>query len=246
MTVTVAGQTARAEIMNPLSNAAASPSELAMLKERQKFNESMLRNNGRPSADVVEAYSKAAADAGEHELAADLLVSLERITPGSDHATNICYHYSMGGRDKASHEWAAIAYKRRPTALNAHNLACGERDKGLREKYLRQALAHDPEYTSSAAMLAAMIESRDPNEAKKLRQMIVTVLEGDVRSSDTSTQELRRLREAARQLGKSSVAEKAMSEIKRREHALAERETVFREENLAEGRGKMIGRERLI
>lgn len=246
VTVTVAGQTARAEILNPLSNAAASPSELAMLKERQKFNESMLRNNGRPSADVVKAYSKAAADAGEHELAADLLVSLERITPGSDHATNICYHYSLAGRDKASHEWAGIAYKRRPTALNAHNLACGERDKGAREKYLRQALEHDPEYTSAAAMLASMVEGRDPDEAKKLRQMVVRMLEDGLRSSDTSLQELRRLREAARQLGKSSVAEKAKSEIKRREYALAERDTVFREENLAEGREKMIGRERPI
>jgi molecular chaperone DnaK len=73
VTVTVAGQTARAEILNPLSNAATSPSELAMLKERQKFNESVLRNNGRPEASVVKAYSKAAADAGDHELAADLL-----------------------------------------------------------------------------------------------------------------------------------------------------------------------------
>lgn len=245
VTVTVAGQIARAEILNPLSNAATTPSELAMLKERQKFNESMLRNNGRPSADVVRAYSKAAADAGEHELAADLLVSLERITPGSDHATNICYHYSVAGRDKASHEWAGIAYKRRPTALTAHNLACGEPDKGNREKYLRQALEHDPEYTSSAAMLAGMVEGRDPDAAKELRQMIVRVLGGEVRSSDTSMQELRQLREAARQVGKSSIAEDAKSEIEHREQALAERNAVFREENLAQGRDRLIRHGRL-
>jgi molecular chaperone DnaK len=246
VTVTVAEQTARAEILNPLSNAATSPSELAMLKVRQKFNESMLRNNGRPSADVVKAYSKAAADAGEHELAADLLVSLERITPGSDHATSICYHYSMAGRDKASHDWAGIAYERRPTALNAYNLACGERDKGVREKYLKQALEHDPEYTSAAAMLAGMVEGRKPDEAKKLRQMIVRVLEGELRSSDTSMQELRQLRDAARQIGKSSVDEKAKSEIERRVHALAERDAILREENLAQGRDRSIGQARSI
>lgn len=246
VTVTVAGQTARAEILNPLSNAATSPGELAMLKERQKFNESMLRNNGRPSADVVRAYSKAAANAGKHELAADLLVSLERITPGSDHATNVCYHYSMAGRDKASHEWAGIAYRRRPTALNAHNLACGERDKGARERYLRQALEHDPKYTSSAEMLADMIEGRNPEEAKKLRNMIFTELEGELRSSTTSLKELRQLREAAQQIGKSSVAEMARSEIERREHAMAERDAVFREENLAQGRDRLIGPGRLL
>jgi len=77
----------------------------------------------------------------------------------------------MAGRDKASHEWAGIAYKRRPTAVNAHNLACGERDPAERERVFRQALDHDPEYTSSAALLANMIEDRNPDEAKKLRQM---------------------------------------------------------------------------
>ena len=79
VTVAVAGRTARVEIMNPFSNSATSPAELAMLREKQRFNESMLRNGGRPEASVVKAYSQAAAKAGEHELAADLLVALERI-----------------------------------------------------------------------------------------------------------------------------------------------------------------------
>ena len=243
VTVTVAGQTACAEILNPLSNAATSPSELAMLKERQKFNEAVLRNNGRPEARVVKAYSQAAAAAGEHELAADLLLSLERITPGSDHAENICFHYSMAGRDKASHEWASIAYRRRPTALNAYNLACGERDTAERERLFRKSLDHDPEYTSSAAILASMIEGRNPSEAKKLRQMIVRVLERDIDSSDTNLKELRNLREAARKTDQSSIAEKANSEIESREREVATRNAVFREENLAQGRDRLLGQE---
>lgn len=246
VTVAIAGQTARAEILNPLSNAATSPNELAMLKERQKFNESMLRNNGRPAASVVKAYSKAAANAGEHELAADLLVALERIAPNSDHATNICYHYSVAGRDKTSHEWAGIAYKRQPTALNAYNLACGERDTAAREKLFRKALEHDPEYTSSAARLAKMIEHRNPDEAKKLRRMIVRVLEGDIHATETSLDELRRLREAAQKTQQSSVAEMAASEIKRREHQIATKGGLFCEENLAQGRDRLLGPGNLI
>lgn len=245
VTVTVAGQTARAEIMNPMSNSATSPSELAMLKERQKFNASMLSNNGRPSANVVKTYSEAAAAAGDHELAADLLVALERITPGSNHATSICYHYSMAGREKVSHEWAHIAYERRPTATNAYNLACGEADKKLREAYLRNSLRHDSEYTLAASMLADLIEGRDPEEAKKLRQMIVRAMEDDIRSSDTDLRDLRQLRDAASKIGKTSVSEKASAEIERREHEVATRDSVFREENLAQGRERAIGRERL-
>ena len=243
VTVTVGGQTARAEILNPLSNSSTSPSELAMLKERQKFNESMLHNNGRPETHVVKAYSKAAAQAGEHELAADLLVAIERISPGSDHATSICYHYSMAGRDKASHEWAGIAHKRSPTAPTAHNLACGERDPIMAERLLREALEHDPEYTGSAAILAKRIEGKNPDEAKTLRQMIVRVLNRDIDSSDTDLIVLRRLREAARKTDQNSVAEKAASEIERREREVATRDAVFREENLAQGRDRLLGQE---
>jgi molecular chaperone DnaK len=246
VTVTVAGRTAQAEIMNPQSNSATSPTELAMLRERQRFNESMLRNNGRPEAGVVKAYSEAAAKAGEHELAADLLVALERITPGSDHATNICYHYSMAGRDRASHEWAAIAHRRRPTALTAHNLACGERDSAAKEQLLREALDRDPDFTLSAAILAKMIEGRSPAEAKRLREGIVAVLEPGIRSSDTDLNQLRRLRDAARSTGRTSIADQATIEIERREREVATRDAVFREENLEQGRdsGRLFGRER--
>lgn len=94
-------------------------------------------------------------------------------------------------------------------------------------------------------MLAGMVEGRDPDAAKELRQMIVRVLGGEVRSSDTSMQELRQLREAARQVGKSSIAEDAKSEIEHREQALAERNAVFREENLAQGRDRLIRHGRL-
>jgi molecular chaperone DnaK (HSP70) len=246
VTVMVAGRTARAEILNPLSNAATSSAELAMLRERQRFNESMLRNNGRPEAAVVLAYSKAAAKAGEHELAADLLVALERITPGSDHATSICYHYSMAGRDRASHEWAAIAHRRKPTALTAHNLACGERDSAARERLLREALDRDPYYTSSAAMLAKMIEGRSPTEARQLREGIVAALEPEMRSPDMDLNDLRRLRDAARATGQEALANRATVEIERREREVATHDAPFHERNLAQGRGdgRLLARER--
>lgn len=245
VTVTVAGRTARAEIMNPLSNSATSPAELFMLRERQRFNESMLRNSGRPDASVVKAYSQAAANAGEHELAADLLVALERISSGNDHAAQICFHYSMAGRERASHEWATIAHQRKPTALTAHNLACGERNAAVKEQLLREALNRDPEYTASAAILATLIETRDPAEARDLREAIIVVLEPKIHSPKTDLKELRRLRAAARSTGQISVADRATVEIERREHEVTLRDAVFREENLAQGRdsGLLLGPE---
>jgi hypothetical protein len=142
-----------------------------------------------------------------------------------------------------SHEWAGIAYRRQPTALNAHNLACGERDKAVSEKLFRKALEHDQEYTRSAAIIAKMVEVRNPGEAKTLREMIVRVLESDIHSSETSLDELRRLHEAARKIEKGSVAEKASAEIERRERDVAMRDTVFHEENLAQGRDSLLGQE---
>lgn len=244
VTVTVAGRTARAEIMSPLSNSATSPSELAMLSERQKFNESMLRNNGRPEASVVLQYSQAAAKAGEHELAADLLVALERIAPGSNHAGNICYHYSMAGRARASHEWAGIAHQRKPTAVTAHNLACGERDSAAKEQLLRESLGLDPGYTSSAAMLANLIERSSPAEARKLRVGIVDALESEIGASGTALNELRQLRDAAHSTGRSAVADRATAEINRREREVATLDAVFREENLAQGSNRLLGQVR--
>lgn len=245
VTVAVAGRTANVEIMNPLSNTATSPAELAMLREKQRFNESMLRNGGRPEASVVKAYSQAAAKAGEHELAADLLVALERITPGSDHATSICYHYSMAGRDRVSHEWAALAHRRKPSATTAHNLACGERDRAEKERLLREALEYDPSYTASATMLAKMIESSNPIEAKQLRERIVADLQSEISSKSTDLITLRRLRDAAVSTRRADVAEQVEVEIKRREREVALRDSVYREENLAQGRdsGLLIGGE---
>ena len=109
---------------------------------------------------------------------------------------------------------------------------------------MREALDRDPGYTSSAALLAEMIEDRSPAEAKKLRERIVAVLEPKIRSSETKIVELRRLRDAASGMGRAAVADRATAEIGRREREVATRDAVFREENLAQGSGRLLGPER--
>jgi hypothetical protein len=152
----------------------------------------------------------------------------------------------MAGRDRASHEWAAIAHRRKPTALTAHNLACGERDSAARERLLREALDRDPYYTSSAAMLAKMIEGRSPTEARQLREGIVAALEPEMRSPDMDLNDLRRLRDAARATGQEALANRATVEIERREREVATHDAPFHERNLAQGRGdgRLLARER--
>ncbi len=152
----------------------------------------------------------------------------------------------MAGRDRASHEWAVIAHRRQPTAVTAHNLACGERDAAKKERLLREALDRDPDYTSSATLLAKLIEGRSTGEARQLRERIVTVLAPKMRSPDTDLNELRRLRDAARATGQAVTADQASVEIERRERELKTRNALFDEGNLAQGRGegRLLERER--
>lgn len=231
--VSVAGQTARAEILNPLSNGAASPAELAMLKEKQKFNESMLRNNGRPSASVVKAYSQAAAKCGAYELAADLLVALERIDPSLDHATDIGYYYSMAGRGRKSREWGAIAYGRKKTALTAYNMACEETDLDKKERLLRESLRYDPDYSLALRMLSDLLATRDPDEARELRRRLVTILEDELCNNEISLRDLKTLEKAAAEIGKHETAETARKAISRKERSLEEKEALYLDKHLA-------------
>lgn len=231
--VTVAGVVAQAEIMNPLSNGTPGPAEIAMLKEKQRFNESVLRNGGRPDAHVVQAYSQAAANAGAYELAADLLVALERIKTGSNYATNIGFYYNQTGRDRKGNDWHQIAYTRQKNAMTAYNMYCISVNKSEKEKYLREALRYDPNYVAALQALASMLAITSPEEAAKLNQRVVELLSPDYRDPDTDVRDLDRLLKAARAADHDDLAHKVDHEIQRRRRVLSNANELYSEDHLA-------------
>jgi hypothetical protein len=241
VTVSVAGQTARADILNPLSNGATSPAELAMLKEKQKFNQSMLRNNGRPSASVVKAYSEAAAKCGAYELAADLLVALERIDPAQDHATVIGYYYSMAGRGRKSREWGEIDYDRKKTAMTAYNMACDETNHDRKERLLRESLQYDADYVPALRMLSDLLATRNPDESRELKETLVALLEAELRNNEISLVDLKTLEKAASEIGKHDTAETARTTLSRKERSLEEKDALYLDKHLATSRLTSLG-----
>ncbi len=231
--VTVAGVAAKAEIMSPLSNGAPGPAEIAMLKEKQRFNESVLRNGGRPDAHVVHSYSQAAANAGAYELAADLLVALERIRPGSDYATNIGFYYNQAGRNRKGNEWHHTAYVRQKNATTAYNMYCISTNKSDEEKYLREAIRCDPSYVSALQALASLLKESSPNEAKNLNQHVVDLLASDYQDPDTDVRDLERLFRAARATDQDDLSQKVERELQRRRRVLANTQELYSEDYLA-------------
>lgn len=237
--VTVAGEAARVEILNPLSNGTPGPGEVAMLKQKQQFNESILKNQGRPDARVVRRYSDAAAAAGAYELAADLLVALERIEPGSDYATNIGFYYSRAGRNTIGNGWYRTAYSRSKDSVTAFNLYCISSNRRDEETYLREALRHNPDYVSALHALASIVENGSPTEAAKLRGRIVDILSPNFTDTDTSIRDLDSLRSAASATARGDLEQKVSEEIRRRKRVLSTSDQVYSDSNLAAASGKL-------
>lgn len=169
-------------ILNPLANNTLTKVEERMLRAKQKFNQALLDYNGRPPVDIAVEYASACSEAGAYELAADLYIAIERLDRNANHATNICYNYARAGKSQKSNEWAEIAYKRSPNAVNAFNIACksyGEKE----ELYLRKALEHDPNFTSALLKLGKILKLRADKEGTILLEKALLLLQDEIYTS---------------------------------------------------------------
>lgn len=128
---------AQGALVNPLSNDELSPEETQRLIARQKLNESIVENGGRPAAAALKEFADACGKSGAHLEAAESLESLERIDSKSQtgpNATQICYQYSCCGKLKLSDQWAEKAHSRNPTWVSAFNLALTMERSGKHER----------------------------------------------------------------------------------------------------------------
>lgn len=197
-----------AEFQNPLANTEISGEILSMLKAKQTFNKSVLEGGGRPEANVTLTYANAAKKAGHWRLAAEMFEAVERLEPDADHATAICYCYSMDGDQKSSKKWSEIAYKRTPSAVTSYNHALDKlRNDNIPEyeQLMQECLSFNSNYTAALVSYGCHLIEIGDSEGAKLLQRAFDIFRKDMDSEILSSEDIPRFKRAANKLGKTDV-----------------------------------------
>jgi len=200
------------QLLDPLANRELSNTERRLLEAKQRYNYASLQANGRPSPEEVLIYAYAAQRAGEHLLAADLFRQVDATVEDSDHATNISYSYSHCDREELAEKWCAIAYKRKPCALTAYNMAC-EAEGDMREKYLRESLSYDANYDSAQIMLGKLLRSKGIDEGTQLLRRAVRGLSAQLENHEICKSDCSWLVTAASALGDTGLVDRARARL---------------------------------
>jgi len=197
-----------AEFQNPLANEEMTKEVLAMLKAKQAFNQSVLEGSGRPSANVTLAYANAAQNAENWRLAAEMLEAVERLDSHADHSTGICFCYSRDGDQKSSQKWAEIAYKRKPSAVTAYNLALDERRESNITKYeqlMQECLEYDPDFSSALINYGRYLMNDGEALGVAYLQRAFDVFNDEMEAGYLDDADITKFRIVAKELGKEGV-----------------------------------------
>lgn len=194
-----------AEFHNPQANEEITPEVLNMLKARQDFNSSILQGNGRPEAKIALTYANAAMTASSWRLAAEMFEAVEKLSPASDHSTNICYCYSMDGDRKTSAKWSKIAYERKPSAVTSYNLALDykrERNEPQYEFLMQECLEHDPDFTLALVNYGSYLMSKGDSLGVEYLERAHSLLAFEMNEGCITKSEISTLRTTSEKLGK--------------------------------------------
>lgn len=198
-----------AEFQNPLANEEITEQALSMLIAKQAFNKSVLDGNGRPTANATLAYSSAAKLAGNWRLAAEMLEAVERLSPGTDHSTNICHFYNMDGDNKNALKWSKIAYERKPSAVTSYNYAVvnnlKNRDTSAYEQLMQECLEHDSNYTSALEGYGRYLMDQGDPEGVELLQRAFNIFKTELDNEELDHSDIQRFKRVANALGKTEI-----------------------------------------
>jgi hypothetical protein len=207
-----------------------------MLKAKQAFNKSVLEGGGRPTAGAALVYARAAKKAENWRLAAEMLQAVERLDPGADHSTDICYCYAMDGDKKSSGKWSAIAYERKPSAITAYNHAVDKlRDNNLAdyESLMQECLEHDPNYTAALVSYGDHLMEKGEALGAEYLQRAFDIFKEEMAEGCLEKSDISRFSQAAKSLGKKDVL--PLIEKFRKEKQAKKNARAFRDENLVGG-----------
>ncbi len=160
--------------------------------------------------------------------AADHLIQLEQLN-NSNHATNICYCYSLGGKEKESKRWAEIAYARNKNDVNCYNLSLFVADDlDKRIALLRESLEDNSNYVPSLVALGEILLSRGLSEGPDLLEVAAKEIEQQISENIASPKDCDLLIRVAKKLGRADLEE--VADVRR--DRLIDRHKIFSDDNL--------------
>jgi tetratricopeptide (TPR) repeat protein len=211
-TAKVGGVERKVTLLNPLSNTELSPKELLMLEAKQHYNESLILNNGRPSARATLTYAHALSDAGLYLEAAEQFIQADELDKAANHATMICYCYAMGHKTKASNAWAEIAYTRKKDGVTIYNYALTKRDdRNLYEKLLKQALVINPNLPFALNALGGSLLSQGKQEGLMHLEKASILLKNKLISNEATSSDCDLLLMIGKKLGRDDLGDAAQA-----------------------------------
>lgn len=235
-TAKVGGVERKVILLNPLSNTELSPKELLMLEAKQHYNESLMSNNGRPSARATLTYAYALSGAGLYLEAAEQFIQADELDKAANHATMICYCYAMGNKKNASNAWAEIAYTRKKDGVTTFNYALTKHgDRSLYEKLLKQALAIDPNLSCALKALGESLLSQGKQEGLMHLEKASILLKNKLISNEATSSDCDLLAIIGKKLGRDDLgdAAQARKRLLRTEPKAYSGSQAFDEANLA-------------
>ena len=235
--VSIAGVVKRTALLNPLSNTELSPKELVMLEAKQNYNEVVLANKGRPTAKSSLAYASALEDAGLYLDAAEQFIQVEALSNNANHATSICYCYSLGGKSQESNRWGKIAYDRVKNDVTTYNYAISHPSTSpLFEQLLRDCLQINPNYPQALKLLGSLLKSKGRPEGIDYLENASKVLAKKLNLKKISAGECDLLIRIEEELGRDGLMDIARS----RKTMLVDIPRVFIEDNLASSESSLL------
>jgi hypothetical protein len=230
VTVSVGDVVKKVPLLNPLSNSELSPKELAMLEAKQNYNEVVLANKGRPTAKASLAYASALEDAGLFLEAAEQFIQVESLSQGVNHATSICYCYSLAGKTQESNRWGKIAYDRVKTAVTSYNHALSYPSTSpMYEKLLQECLDINPLYPPALKLFGSLLKSKGRQEGVDYLESASDILTKKLEEKNISISECDLLVRVADELGRDGLSDMART----RKAMLLDIPRVYVEDNLA-------------
>ena len=232
--VRIGNRALTARILNPLANAEVAPKDRRYLEARQALNESILAGGGRPTANAVLTFARAAEKAKRWREAAEMFEAVERLDPSRDFATSMAYSYERAGDRRRSDSWSETAHERSPNSITAYNLALARHRKGDMagyERLMEESLERDPDENATLhAYGHHLMDKGDPRGTEYLEKacaLFYAQLKAEVLSEDDAG----RLYRAASTLGKRKV----LAELRAYRKKKGVGDEVIREEFLAAG-----------